>query len=155
MTPGHSICIAILATNPAMFGESPVFPDSFDVIDARVAPGFTSDGQIDWPIPAILSLNEPLLPIPAPLSAVVIESLGSACARAGNVAPAVMTPAATANGRSTAEAALMKSAHAIGCGTTEERRTVCLAVGRYIISAVMHCSWVLAEVHACALISFR
>ncbi|HEY0228977.1 MAG TPA: hypothetical protein VGC05_21835, partial [Mycobacterium sp.] len=52
MTPGHSICIAILATIPAMVGESPPFPDSFDVIDARVAPGLTSDGQIDWPIPA-------------------------------------------------------------------------------------------------------
>ncbi|GKU36940.1 hypothetical protein NJB14197_11550 [Mycobacterium montefiorense] len=47
ITPGHCVCIAMLATIPAIVGESPVFPDSCDVIDARVAPGFTSDGQID------------------------------------------------------------------------------------------------------------
>ena len=47
MKPGHPICIAMLATNPAMPGESPVFPDSCDAIEATVAPGFTSIGQMD------------------------------------------------------------------------------------------------------------
>ena len=110
ITPGHSIWIAIPATIPAMFGGSPVFPESCEVIDAMVAPGFTSDGQMDWPIPAILSVNEPLVPVPVPFSAALIGSLvGSACARAGNAAPAAMMPAATASGRSAVEAALMQT----------------------------------------------
>jgi hypothetical protein len=123
-----------------MFGGSPVFPESCEVIDAMVAPGFTSDGQMDWPIPAILSVNEPLVPVPVPFSAALIGSLvGSACARAGNAAPAAMMPAATASGRSAVEAALMNP----------------VVHGRYIVSAGMHYSSVRVEVHRCARISLR
>jgi hypothetical protein len=132
MTPGHSIWIAIPATIPAMFGGSPVFPESCEVIDAMVAPGFTSDGQMDWPIPAILSVKDPLVPVPAPFSAALIGSVvGSACARAGNAAPAAMMPAATASGRSAAEAALVKP----------------VVHGRYIVSAGMQYSSVRGGVH--------
>ncbi|GKU36939.1 hypothetical protein NJB14191_42850 [Mycobacterium montefiorense] len=93
---------------------------------------------------AILSLNEPLLAIPAPFSAVVIGSFdGSACARAGNVDPAAIMPAATATGRSPAKAAVMISAHRADRRTAEARRTVCRFRARDIINAVMHCSSVL------------
>src|ERR1700744_891922 len=103
--------MAMVATIPTMPGESPEFPDSFDVIDARVAPGLTNDGQIDWPIPAVLSVNEPPVlpiagppipgapvpgpPVPVPPSRALIGSVdGSACAIAGSVAAAPRMPAA-------------------------------------------------------------
>jgi hypothetical protein len=120
--PGHSICIAILATIPAMPGERPGFPDNCDAIDASVAPGFTSIGQIDCPIPVSELVTEPVG--------------GSACA--GAVAPAVRTPTVTTSGRSTAEAALLRIIRAAGGRTRASRRTLWSIPLPYIISAVIH-----------------
>jgi hypothetical protein len=50
MKPGHCAWIAMLAKKPAMGGARPPWPLISAASLAKLPPGLTSMGQMDWPI---------------------------------------------------------------------------------------------------------